>query len=539
MPDCTCEIKTLPRELWAAAASAAIKTNPMNAPGTSPEALAAFNPSTGPAYLSVLTTKYWGNTGVRLTVGFLDNPSAALRSRILQHMNAWGKWSNVSFLESSDHPQVRITRIAGKGHWSYLGTDIMLIAPGNATMNLDDFTESTVDSEFYRVIRHETGHTLGFPHEHARKEIVDRIDREKAIAYFMSTQGWSREQVIAQVLTPLDNAAILGTDTADPNSIMCYWLPAAIMKDNTAVSGGRDIDDEDAKFAAKVYPKRGPYQNRQLEIATTFANETDGTWFMADSSRKGVPDLFFIKTSNTPNNRVEIHIASGASQYQRRVLETETCFANENNGTWLTGDFTQDGKPDLIYIKTANTPNGFVELHIADAASNYQNRIFETETTFACEANGTWLMTDYTGDGHLDLVYIKTSNTPSNRVEVHIASGKSGYKERVLETSTTFVNEPNGSWFMADYDQDGIPDLIYIKESNTPSKRVEVHIASAASHFQQRILEIKTTFMSESNGRWLMIDYADKRVPDLAYIKTASTPSNHVEVHLSSGSLQA
>jgi hypothetical protein len=28
-------------------------------------------------------------------------------------------------------------------------------------MNLDSFTTSTPDSEFYRVVRHETGHTLG------------------------------------------------------------------------------------------------------------------------------------------------------------------------------------------------------------------------------------------------------------------------------------------------------------------------------------------------------------------------------------------
>jgi hypothetical protein len=31
---------------------------------------------------------------------------------------------------------------------------------------------TTPDAEFYRVVRHETGHTLGFPHEHMRKEII-------------------------------------------------------------------------------------------------------------------------------------------------------------------------------------------------------------------------------------------------------------------------------------------------------------------------------------------------------------------------------
>jgi len=64
---------------------------------------------------------------------------------------------------------------------------------------------------------------VGFPHEHTRDEIVNRIDSDKAITYFMATQGWTRDQVIAQVLTPLDNSALMETAHADPVSIMCYW----------------------------------------------------------------------------------------------------------------------------------------------------------------------------------------------------------------------------------------------------------------------------------------------------------------------------
>ena len=124
-------------------------------------------------------------------------------------------------------------------------------------MWLQGFSMSTEDSEFYRVVRHETGHTLGFPHEHTRQEIVANIDREKAIAYFMRTQGWSREEVIAQVLTPLEQSALIGTAHADPSSIMCYWLPGAIMKDGQDVPGGTDIDSQDGQFAGVIYPRRG------------------------------------------------------------------------------------------------------------------------------------------------------------------------------------------------------------------------------------------------------------------------------------------
>ena len=49
----------------------------------------------------------------------------------------------------------------------------------------------TSEAEFRRVVRHEAGHTLGFDHEHMRSDIVKRIDREKAIAFFDRTEGWT------------------------------------------------------------------------------------------------------------------------------------------------------------------------------------------------------------------------------------------------------------------------------------------------------------------------------------------------------------
>ena len=56
-------------------------------------------------------------------------------------------------------------------------------------MNLEAFTMDTPDSEFFRVVRHETGHTLGFPHEHMRKAIIDRLDPEKVIAELHEEPG--------------------------------------------------------------------------------------------------------------------------------------------------------------------------------------------------------------------------------------------------------------------------------------------------------------------------------------------------------------
>jgi hypothetical protein len=254
--DVACRIKTLPPERLEEAARTAVRQNPANAPAVesmlrvAPEELHEALTS----YISYMPSKYWGPRGVRLTVGFLDEPPQDLRQRILSHMNAWGQSANVQFTESADHPMVRIARTAGEGYSSFLGTDVTHIPEDQPTMNLEGFTMNTPDREFYRVVRHETGHTLGFPHEHMRSEIVGRIDREKAIAYFRANDNWSAEQTDQQVLTPLAESEIVGL-RADSMSIMCYWLPAGIMKDGTAVPGGTDIDAEDAQLAATIYPK--------------------------------------------------------------------------------------------------------------------------------------------------------------------------------------------------------------------------------------------------------------------------------------------
>ena len=210
--------------------------------------------------LALEVAKRWPASGVRLTVGFLDSPPADLRARILLHMNAWAKTANVLFTESNTDPDVRISRIdtpvADAGYWSYLGTDIKSIPRGEATMNLESFTMSTPESEYKRVVRHETGHTLGFPHEHMRRQLVNRIDRAKAIKYFARTDGWTPEDVESQVLTPLEESTILGTTRADQLSIMCYQLPGSIMKNGKPIVGGSDIDPQDFKFAASIYPKQ-------------------------------------------------------------------------------------------------------------------------------------------------------------------------------------------------------------------------------------------------------------------------------------------
>jgi hypothetical protein len=69
--------------------------------------------------------------------------------------------------------------------------------------------------------------------------------------------GWSAAMTTQQVLSSLEDSTLFKTPNADPNSIMCYQLPASIMTDHIAVPGGNDIDAVDYEFISIIYPKPG------------------------------------------------------------------------------------------------------------------------------------------------------------------------------------------------------------------------------------------------------------------------------------------
>ena len=209
--------------------------------------VAAVGGGTGsiePQRIALLTSKYWRPVPRTLTVSFLEPTPTDLRARLLSHMNAWTRTGCISFAETAGVGEVRISR-EGDGYWSYLGTDILHIPQDQPTMNLQDFSMTTDESEYHRVVRHETGHTLA------------RIDKQKAYDYFWATQRWDKATVDAQVLTPLNEADLIAT-TADENSIMCYQLPATITIDGRPIAGGLDIDATDYGFVGTVYPKPTP-----------------------------------------------------------------------------------------------------------------------------------------------------------------------------------------------------------------------------------------------------------------------------------------
>jgi hypothetical protein len=255
-PFIMCTAGDLPRDQWVQAAQNAVKINPRNHVPVQRlmQVIPGYKPQ--PEHLAMMTTKYWGGA-VRLTVGFLEPTPLVLIARIIAHMNAWSDSGNVEFSYTESDADVRIT-LTGKDYSSQIGTDVRLVPADQPTMFLGGFTMDKPESEFKRVVRHETGHILGYPHEHQRRGIVELIDPDKAIAYCAAQYEWDADKTRAEMLTPVEDSQLFRLDTSvgpDATSIMCYDIPGEVTYTGQLIPGGRDINSSDAAFNAICYPK--------------------------------------------------------------------------------------------------------------------------------------------------------------------------------------------------------------------------------------------------------------------------------------------
>lgn len=147
--------------------------------------------------------------------------------------------------------------------------------------------------------------------------------------------------------------------------------------------------------------------------------------------------LVYIKTRNTGSGKIEVHILSRASNYENFSVHRATTFGVEDNGVWgiqlspglpvgsvPAAEGTPSRHNDLYYIKTHGTGTGTVEVHMDSGRSNWSRREISVGTTFPLEGDGVFLMAYVTQQGidqqHPDLVCIKTRNTGSGKVEIHM-----------------------------------------------------------------------------------------------------------------------
>lgn len=218
-----------------------------------------------------------------------------------------------------------------------------------------------------------------------------------------------------------------------------------------------------------------PFQSYDMHAATGFsaAESSLGTFAIVDGQ------LVYFKTRNTASGRVELHTRTPESGYQSGG-DIATWF---NVGDGSNGVFQLLPNGDIVFIKTRNTSTGKVEVHRISGADLWGPPVLSVATivSSADAGNGTFQMSGN------DLVFIKTRNTGTGKVEVHVADGGTTYSSWKLNTSSVFSTADglNGLWSVRNIWTGGVGDLIFIKTRNTGTGTVELFGASASAGYQQ------------------------------------------------------
>ncbi len=257
------------------------------------------------------------------------------------------------------------------------------------------------------------------------------------------------------------------------------------------VSGMTEVDILDAATN---------YQTFLLHTATGLQTVNAAYAFgVADWNRDGRPDLFVIIKSGTGTNTTEVHIADGASNFQSFLLHTGTALA-ETDATvdFQVIDTDHDNTPDLVAFKKSNTGSHATEIHVLSGATNFQTFSLHTRTGLGeTGAEAALSLVDLNNDGFLDLAYVKKFNTGSGKTEVHVLDGRSGFQTFLLHTATALA--PTGS--EADFrfvTLNGSLALAYVKKNATGSGWTELHLLSAALNFSAFLSQVATPLPTSS-----------------------------------------
>ena len=278
----------------------------------------------------------------------------------------------------------------------------------------------------------------------------------------------------------------------------------------------------------------------QLQIPIAVESDTDAFEFhSADFNGDGCSDLFAIKKKDTGTKRTEVHVLDGKNRFQGFLLQTGTVLGpSDGVFSFAVGDYNRDGALDLYAIKMKDTDSNRTEIHVLDGKTGFRTFLLHAAVPIELSYDiFHFELGDYNADGYPDLFAIKMRKTDSNRTEIHILDGKSNFQKFLLQMPSCLENSYGiFSFALGDYDRDGKIDIYAIKRNHTDSKSTEIHILNGSSNYRNFLLHSRTNLEeAHDNFAFLVNDYNLDGTDDFYAIKIRGTASHRTEVYVLGG----
>ncbi len=252
-----------------------------------------------------------------------------------------------------------------------------------------------------------------------------------------------------------------------------------------------------------------------------------------------------------PNGLMELRIFSQASNYVTPLLSTSLPLPAVDPATFLNAyafdvaDYNRDGKADLYVIIKNNAAgsdgSNTTEVHVLDGANKFQTFLLHSTTALPfTDSNWTFQVADFNHDGVPDLIVFIRNNTGSGRTELHVLNGASNFQTFLLHQALPLPYQDASAFLrLGAYNGDGAFDLYFVPTEATGSGMTEVHVLSQASNYQTFVLHTATALYAVGPGANFnlgLFDYDHNGSLDLFFLPRFNTGSFRIEVHVLSGS---
>ncbi|MEV6489769.1 VCBS repeat-containing protein [Actinoplanes sp. NPDC051633] len=200
---------------------------------------------------------------------------------------------------------------------------------------------------------------------------------------------------------------------------------------------------------------------------------------LADWNGDGRPDLVVMLKSGTASGRTELRVLDGASFFQRFLLETVTVLdPTDERHVFSLADWNGDRRLDLVMVQKAGTTSEKTEVRVLDGAANFNAQLLQTDTALdTTDDRHEVAVADWNGDHRLDLVAVQKSGTASRKTEVQVIDGASNFQRIALRTSTVEgPTDDRHDLAVTDWNGDGKLELLTVQKSGTTSGRTEVRV---------------------------------------------------------------